>query len=95
MKTFAPRQFFLRVGDKFVPNFVDHDPALKSGPCLLYIRLFARCGNRDHCTLSQKELAKLCKCSVRSVQNHVRAPTKQGGGILFPPMEKRKRIQPW
>ena len=76
METFAPTQLFLRVDDKFYPDFVDLDRELRSGPTFLYVQLFRRCRQQDCCTVSQSQLAESCKCSPRSVQNHLRTLAK-------------------
>lgn len=68
MRTFAPAQSFLRVVDKFFCGFVLYDDELSAGPTLLYLYLFIRAGQRDHCCASQGELATVCKCSERSIQ---------------------------
>lgn len=74
MQTLCPVHTFLRVNDKYQPEFVNFDPALPSVPSYLYVQLFQLCGKakRDRCTVPQTHLAKICKCSVRSIQAHLR-----------------------
>lgn len=71
MRTLSPSAGFLRVADKFFPAFILADPEIKTGATLLYLYLSHLCRQRDHCWPSQETLARACKCSVKSVQNHL------------------------
>lgn len=71
MRTLSPSADFLRVDDKFFPAFILADPEIKHGATLLYLYLSHLCRQRDHCWPSQETLARACKCSVKSVQNHL------------------------
>lgn len=74
MQTLCPVHSFLRVNDKYLPEFVNFDQELPSVPSYLYVQLFRICGEtkRDRCTAPQTHLARICKCSVRSIQAHLR-----------------------
>lgn len=70
MQTISPSSF-LRVDDKFFPSFVLYDMELGQGPALLYVVLFRLARQRDYCWPSQHTLARMCKCSERSVQTYL------------------------
>lgn len=70
MQTLSPSSF-LRVDDKFFPSFVLYDTELSQGPVLLYVVLFRLARQRDHCWPSQTTLARMCKCTERSVQHYL------------------------
>lgn len=70
MQTLSPSSF-LRVDDKFFPSFVLYDTELSQGPVLLYVVLFRLARQRDHCWPSQATLARMCKCTERSVQHYL------------------------
>lgn len=72
MKTIIPNNF-LRVKHKIFAVYAGLDRELKTGPTLLYLWLYFFCHDKDYCWPSQKLLARLCKTSVRSVQNHLDA----------------------
>ena len=71
MRTFAPLSLFFHVRDKFQPRFIKHDRGVSLGATYVYVLLFEKCGEKDHCWLSQTTMAVLCKSSVRTVQNYL------------------------
>lgn len=73
METLNPSAYFLRVSDKFFGEFICHDKAVSAGPALLYLILFKMAYREGICRSSQAALARLCKCSVRSIQHYLRA----------------------
>ena len=73
METLNPSAYFLRVSDKFFGEFICRDKAVSDGPTLLYLTLFRKAYKGGVCRSSQTTLARLCKCSVRSIQHHLRA----------------------
>lgn len=73
METLNPSAYFLRVSDKFFGEFICFDNAVSAGPVLLYLVLFRKAYKGGVCRSSQFALARLCKCSVRSIQHYLRA----------------------
>ncbi|WP_165070959.1 helix-turn-helix domain-containing protein [Desulfovibrio sp. ZJ200] len=73
METLNPSAYFLRVSDKFFGEFICFDKAVSDGPTLLYLTLFRKAYKGGVCRSSQATLARLCKCSVRSIQHYLRA----------------------
>lgn len=71
MRTFAPISLFFHVRDKFQPRFIKHDRGVSLGATYVYVLLFEKCGEKDHCWLSQTTMAVLSKSSVRTVQNYL------------------------
>ena len=71
MKTLVPARF-LRVRDKFVPDFLFEDTELSRGAGYLYVYLFSRSYYHGVCRVSQERLAHVGKCCVRSVQTYLR-----------------------
>ena len=71
MKTLVPARF-LRVRDKFVPDFLFEDTELSRGAGYLYVYLFSRSYHHGVCRVSQERLAHVSKCCVRSVQNYLK-----------------------
>ena len=71
MKTLVPARF-LRVRDKFVPDFLFEDTELSRGAGYLYVYLFSRSYHHGVCRVSQERLAHVGKCCVRSVQNYLK-----------------------
>lgn len=78
MDTLSPTATFLRVDDKCYPEFIDEDQELRAVPSLVYGYIFRVCRKTcsDRCWPSQITLAKKCKCSVRSIQEHLRTLTR-------------------
>lgn len=72
MNILIPRNTFLRVADKYVPEFIDHDKTVASNPTLLYKKLYACAYDTGMCTVPQKFLSEQCKYSLRSVQYALR-----------------------
>lgn len=73
METLNPSAYFLRVSDKFFGEFICRDNAVSAGPVLLYLVLFRKAYKGGLCRSSQFALARICKCSVRSIQHYLRA----------------------
>lgn len=73
MQILVPKNTFLRVAHKFVPQFINHDKAVSTNATLLYKRLFEESADSGKCRLSQRCLAEECKFSVRALQNALRA----------------------
>lgn len=73
METLNPSAYFLRVSDKFFGDFILYDNAVSAGPALLYLLLFRKAYKGGLCRSSQFALARVCKCSVRSIQHYLRA----------------------
>ena len=73
METLNPSAYFLRVSDKFFGEFICRDNAVSAGPALLYLVLFRKAYKGGLCRSSQFALARVCKCSVRSIQHYLRA----------------------
>lgn len=73
METLNPSTYFLRVSDKFFGEFICFDKAVSDGPTLLYLTLFRKGYKGGVCRSPQTTLARLCKCSVRSIQHYLRA----------------------
>lgn len=73
METLNPSAYFLRVSDKFFGEFICRDNAVSAGPVLLYLVLFRKAYKGGLCQSSQFALARICKCSVRSIQHYLRA----------------------
>lgn len=73
METLNPSAYFLRVSDKFFGEFICRDNAVSAGPVLLYLVLFRKAYKGGLCRSSQFALARVCKCSVRSIQHYLRA----------------------
>lgn len=73
METLNPSAYFLRVSDKFFGEFICRDNAVSAGPALLYLLLFRKAYKGGLCRSSQFALARVCKCSVRSIQHYLRA----------------------
>ena len=71
MKTLVPARF-LRVRDKFVPDFLFEDTELSRGAGYLYVYLFSRSYHHGVCRVSQERLAHVGKCCVRSVQTYLK-----------------------
>ena len=72
-ETLNPSAYFLRVSDKFFGQFICRDNAVSAGPVLLYLVLFRKAYKGGLCRSSQFALARVCKCSVRSIQHYLRA----------------------
>lgn len=72
MDILVPKNIFLRVTDKFVPDFIDNDKAVASSPTLLYKKLFVACSDTGKSKFSQHYLASQCKFSVRTLQYALR-----------------------
>ena len=72
MDILIPRNFFLRVRDKFVAEFIDKDRAVPAAPTLVYKKLFAQSYDTGMCKLPQQHLALECKLSVRALQHALR-----------------------
>lgn len=72
METLNPSAYFLRVSDKFFGDFILYDNAVSAGPALLYLLLFRKAYKGGLCRSSQFALARVCKCSVRSIQHYLR-----------------------
>lgn len=68
MDILVPKNVFLRVEDKFVPQFIENDQDAPSSPTLLYRKLFHASYKTGKCTLPQSQLAAQCKFSVRTLQ---------------------------
>ncbi|GAB1253102.1 hypothetical protein [Desulfovibrio falkowii] len=68
MDILVPKNVFLRVEDKFVPQFIENDQDTPSSPTLLYRKLFHASYKTGKCTLPQSQLAAQCKFSVRTLQ---------------------------
>ena len=71
MKALVPARF-LRVRDKFVPDFLFEDTELSRGAGYLYVYLFSRSYHHGVCRVSQERLAHVGKCCVRSVQTYLK-----------------------
>lgn len=71
MKTLIPSNF-MAVAHKYSAHFSYSDAELSTGANLLYKILFEFAGQKDHCWPSQVTLAKMCHCSCRTVQAHIR-----------------------
>ncbi len=71
MKTLIPSSF-MAVAHKYSAHFSYSDAELSTGANLLYKILFEFAGQKDHCWPSQVTLAKMCHCSCRTVQAHLR-----------------------
>ncbi len=80
METFFPVRYFLRVKDKYCPKFVGLDKEVPAGPSYVYTWIYQQCAEiqRDRCTVSQTMLAADCKCSIRSLQSHLRLLARLG-----------------
>lgn len=68
MDILVPKNIFLRVKDKFVPDFIEKDKAVASSPTVVYKKLFVACSDTGKSQLPQKYLSAQCKFSVRTLQ---------------------------
>lgn len=77
---FSPVRYFLRVKDKYCPQFVGLDREVPAGPSYVYTWIYQQCAElqRDRCMVSQARLAADCKCSVRSLQAYLRLLVRLG-----------------
>lgn len=75
MKTLVPSRC-LRVEDKFFGSFIFQDQNLSQGASMVYLCLYFLCRQKDHCWPSQATLARMCKCSERTIQTHLHTLVK-------------------
>lgn len=72
MEILNPCAQFLRVSDKFFPEFIFMDEEIGRGALLSYLFLFRCAGKSGICQVSQRRIARFCRSSVRSVQHYLR-----------------------